>query len=107
LVVSNICCDSWVLEFMVSNITILVVSNICSDSWVLEFVVSNITILVVSNICCDSWVLEFMVSNITCNNKWENCISLDFDFRGFSGPRNQQKLDPHNNDFTVIGLNCR
>ena len=48
-----------------------------------------------------------MVSNITCNNKWENCISLDFDFRGFSGPRNQQKLDPHNNDFTVIGLNCR
>jgi hypothetical protein len=61
---------------MVSNITILVVSNICSDSWVLEFVVSNITILVVSNICSDSWVLEFVVSNITCNNKCENCIDL-------------------------------
>jgi hypothetical protein len=32
---------------------------------------------------------------------------LDFDFRGFSGPWNPQKLDPHNNDFTVIGLNYR
>ena len=43
-----------------------------------------------------------MVSNITGNNQWENCISLDFYFHGFSGPRNQQKLEPHDNDFTVL-----
>jgi len=27
-----------------------------------------------------------MISNITDNNQWENCISLDFYFRGLSGP---------------------
>jgi hypothetical protein len=41
-----------------------------------------------------------MFSNITDKNRWENCISLDFDFRGLSGPQNQQKLEPTiNNDF--------
>ena len=46
------------------------------------------SILVVSTKCIEPWVLEFMVSNITCNNQWENCISLDFDFRGLCEPRN-------------------
>ena len=32
-----------------------------------------------------------MISNITGDNQWENCISLDFYFRGLSGQRNQQK----------------
>ena len=49
----------------------------------------------ISTKCIDPWVLEFMVSNMTGNNLWENCISLEFYFRGLSGPRNQQKLEPH------------
>jgi hypothetical protein len=52
-------------------------------------------IFVVSTKCIDPWVLEFMVSNTTGNNQWENCISFDFNFRGLSGPRNPQKLEPH------------
>ena len=44
---------------------------------------------VVSTKCIDPWVLEFVVSNIKGNNQWENCISLDFYFRGLSGPRIQ------------------
>ena len=43
----------------------------------------------------DLWVLEFMISNITGNNQRGNCITLDFNFRGLSEPRNQQKLEPH------------
>jgi hypothetical protein len=39
-------------------------------------------------------MLLFVVSNITSNNQWENCISLDFYFRGLSGPQNQRKLEP-------------
>jgi len=31
------------------------------------------------------WVLQFVVSNITANNQLENCILLDFYFRGLSG----------------------
>jgi hypothetical protein len=33
-----------------------------------------------------------VISNITGKNQWENCISLDFYFRGLSGPQNQQKF---------------
>jgi len=51
-------------------------------------------IFVVFTKCIDPWVLEFIVSNTTGNNKWGNCISLDFYFRGISGPRNQWKLEP-------------
>ena len=43
----------------------------------------------------DPWVLEFVVSNITDKNQWENCNSLDFNFRSLSEPRNQRKLEPH------------
>jgi hypothetical protein len=43
-------------------------------------------IFMVSTKCSDPRVLEFVVSNITCNNQWENCISLDFYFLGLSGP---------------------
>jgi len=50
---------------------------------------------VVSTKFIDPWVLEFVVSNITGNNQWENYISLDFYFRGLSGPRNQRKLETH------------
>jgi hypothetical protein len=39
-------------------------------------------------------MLLFVVSNITSNNQWENCISLDFYFRGLSGPQNQRILEP-------------
>jgi len=53
------------------------------------------SISVVSTKCIDLWVLEFVVSNTTGKNQWENCISLDFYFRGFSGPRNQRKFEPH------------
>ena len=35
---------------------------------------------------------EFMVSNDTGNSEWENCISLDFYFRGLSGPWNPWKI---------------
>jgi hypothetical protein len=51
---------------------------------------------VVSAKCIDPWILEFMVLNITGNNLWENCILLDFYFRGLNVPRNQQKMEPHN-----------
>ena len=50
----------------------------------------------VSTECSDLWVLEFVVSNTTGNNEWENCISLDFDIRGLSEPRNPRKIEPHN-----------
>jgi hypothetical protein len=43
----------------------------------------------------DPWDLEFMVSTITGNNQWENCISLEFNFRALIAPRNQRKLEPH------------
>ena len=78
--VSTKCIDPRVLEF--------VVSTKCIDPWVLEFVVSTK--------CIDPWILEFMVSNTTCNNLWENCISLDFSIRGLSESRNLRKLEPHN-----------
>jgi len=52
-------------------------------------------IFVVSTKCIAPWVLEFVVSNITGNNQWENCISLDFNFRFLSRPRNQRKLEIH------------
>jgi hypothetical protein len=51
-------------------------------------------IFVVSTKCIDPWVLEFVVSNITGNHQWENCITLDFNFRGFlCEPRNPRKLE--------------
>ena len=46
----------------------------------------------VSTKCIDPWFLEFVVSNITGNSQWENCITLDFYFRGLSEPRNQRKI---------------
>ena len=53
-------------------------------------------IFVLSTKCIDSWVLEYVVSNTTSNNnQWENCISLDFYFRGLNGPRNPRKLEPN------------
>ena len=60
-------------------------------------------IYVVSTKCSDPRVLEFVVSNITATNRRGNCISVDFNFRGLSEPRNSRKLEPHhfNNDFTV------
>jgi len=36
-----------------------------------------------------------VVLNSTDNNQWENCILLDFNFRGLSEPKNPRKLDPH------------
>ena len=53
------------------------------------------TIFMVFTKCIDLLVLEFVVSNITGNYKWENCISLDFNFRGLSELRNPLKLEPH------------
>jgi len=53
------------------------------------------SIFMVSTKCIDQWVFEFVVSNITGNNQWENCISLDFSFRGLSEPQNPRKLEPH------------
>ena len=53
------------------------------------------TIFMVSTKCIDPQVLEFVLSNTTCSNKWENCISLDFNFRGISEPRNPRKIEPH------------
>ena len=52
-------------------------------------------IVVVSTKCIDPWVLKFVVLNTTDNSPWENCISLDFYFRGLSGPRDQRKSEPH------------
>jgi len=52
-------------------------------------------IVVVSTKCIDPWVFEFVVSNTTGNNQWENCISLDFNFRGLSEPRNSPTLEPN------------
>jgi hypothetical protein len=49
-------------------------------------------IFVVSTKRIDLWVLEFMVSNITGNNRWTHCISLDFYFRGWSGPKQSAKI---------------
>ena len=43
-------------------------------------------------------ILRFLNSwyqSITGNNQWENCILLDFYFRGLSGSQDQQKLEPH------------
>ena len=47
----------------------------------------------VSTKCSDSWVLEIVVSNTTGSGQWGNCISLDFNFRGLSEPRNSRKLE--------------
>ena len=66
---------------------IFVVSAKCIDSWDLEFVVYTK--------CIDSWDLEIVVSNTTGNNHWENCISLNFNFRGLIALRNQRKLESH------------
>jgi len=53
----------------------------------------KVLLFVDTNYCgIDPWVLEFVVSNITGNNQWKNCISLDFNFRGLSDPRNPRKL---------------
>ena len=49
----------------------------------------------VSTKCIDPWVLELVVSNTRGNNKWEKCISLDFNFRGLSETRKPQKLEAH------------
>ena len=49
-------------------------------------------IFVVSTKCIDLWVLEFVVLNITDNNQWENSMSLDFNSRGLSVPRNPPKI---------------
>ena len=58
---------------------------------------------VVSAQCIDPWILEFVVLNITGNSLWENCILLDFYFRGLNVPRNQQKWNPTIiYDFTVV-----
>ena len=38
-----------------------------------------------------SWIV---VSNSTDNNQWENCITLDFNFRKLSEPRNPRKQEP-------------
>ena len=46
---------------------------------------------VVSTKSIDPWVLKLAVSNITGNSQWENCISLDFNFRSLSEPRNSRK----------------
>ena len=43
----------------------------------------------------DPWLLEFVVSNTTGINQWDNCISLDFNFRDLSEPQNPRKLEPH------------
>jgi len=43
-------------------------------------------IFLVSTKCIDPWVLKFVVSNTTDNSQWENCISMDFNFRGLSEP---------------------
>jgi hypothetical protein len=57
---------------------------------------------VVSAKCIDPWLLEFVVSNTTGINQWDNCISLDFNFRDLSEPQNPRKLERTiNNDFTV------
>jgi hypothetical protein len=40
-------------------------------------------------------ILEFVVSNTTGDNQWENCITLDFNFRGLQEPSNPQKLKLH------------
>jgi len=53
------------------------------------------SIFVVSTECIDSWVLEFVVSKTAGNNQWENCNSMDFNFRCLSEPRNPRKLEPH------------
>ena len=38
------------------------------------------------NALIQEMLLEFVVSNTTGNNQWDNCISLDFNFRGLSEP---------------------
>jgi hypothetical protein len=43
---------------------------------------------VVSTKCINPWVLEFVVSNPAGNNPQENCILLDFNFRGKNEPQN-------------------
>jgi hypothetical protein len=53
---------------------------------------SLVPIFLISTKCIDSWLLEFVVSIITCNNQWENCISLEFDFCGFKWTTKSAKL---------------
>jgi hypothetical protein len=45
---------------------------------------------VVSTKCIDPWDLEFVVLNTTGNNQWENCILLNFYFRGLGRPKKYQ-----------------
>ena len=59
-------------------------------------------IFVFSTKCIDPRVFKFVVLNLTGNNQWENCISLDSNLLGLSGPWNQWKLEHTiKNDFTV------
>ena len=65
---------------------------------------SLVPIFVVSTKCIDPCDLEFVVLNTAGNNQWENCISLDFCFRGLSGTTKSTniKIPTINNDFTVV-----
>jgi len=49
-------------------------------------------IFVVSIKCIDPWVLKLVVSNITGNSQWDNCISLDFNFRSFKWTTKSTKI---------------
>ena len=60
-----------------------------------KYFYSLASIFVVSTKCIDPWVLELLISNTRGNNKWEKCISLDFNFRGLSETRKSQKLEAH------------
>ena len=56
--------------------------KLCTGKVVL-FVVTNLCGLYKMHWSMGSWI------------QWENCISLDFYFRGLSEPRNPRKLEPH------------
>jgi len=60
--------------------------HICYTVKVLLFVGTNFRCFYKMHWPLGSWIRGF-------NNQWENCISLDFYFRGLSGPRNQRKLE--------------
>ena len=55
---------------------------VCNLELQWKYFYSSAPILVVSTKCIDPWVLEFVIWNTTGNNQWENCISLNFNFRG-------------------------
>ena len=59
--------------------------------WILcKYFYSLAPIFVVSTKCIDPWDLEFVVLNTTGNNQWENCILLNFYFRGLGRPKKYQ-----------------